>query len=255
MNNRWSLQNKKALVTGGTKGIGLAIVNEFLELGAKVIFTARTRSDVEDLERKLSGKDIFVKGIVADASKPEDRERTVKQVEDEWGSLDIFINNAGSNIRKKIHDYTQEEIDYLVNLLYLPAIDFSRRLLPLLRKSTGGNVVNIASIAGLSHIRTGAIYGSAKAALIQLTRNLAVEWAEHGIRVNAVAPGFIATPLANQLLKKKDYRDDVLARVPMKRVGTAEEISGVAAFLCMPVAGYITGQCITPDGGVTVNQF
>ena len=255
MDNRWTLQDKKALVTGGTKGIGLAIVNEFLELGAKVIFTARTKSDVEKLEEQLCDKYSFVKGIVADASIPEDREKTAQVVENEWDHLDIFINNAGSNIRKKIHDYTQEEIDYLINLLYKPAIDFSRRLLPQLKKSEQGNVVHIASIAGLNHIRTGAIYGSAKAAVIQLTKNLAVEWAEYNIRVNAIAPGFIATPLANQLLQNKEYMADVMARTPLKRVGTAEEISGVAAFLCMPVASYITGQCITPDGGVTVNQF
>ena len=255
MSNRWSLQNQKALVTGGTKGIGLAIVKEFLELGAKVIFTARTKTDVERLERELSTKYPFVKGIVADASIPKDRQVTVQVIESEWDHLDIFINNAGSNIRKKIHEYTQEEIDYLVDLLYLPAIDFSRRLLPLLKKSDQGNVIHIASIAGLNHIRTGAIYGSTKAALIQLTKNLAVEWAEHNIRVNAIAPGFISTPLANQLLQSKEYMADVMARTPLKRVGTPDEISGVAAFLCMPVAGYITGQCITPDGGVTVNQF
>ena len=255
MSNRWSLKDKTALVTGGTKGIGLAIVEEFLELGAKVIYTARTKSDVDNLVHKLNAKYPFVKGIVADASAPKDRERTVQLIENEWDHLDIFINNAGSNIRKKIHDYTQEEIDYLINLLYQPAIDFSRRLLPMLKKSDQGNVVHISSIAGLNHIRTGAIYGSTKAAVIQLTKNLAVEWAEHNIRVNAIAPGFIATPLANQLLRNKDYMDDVMARTPLKRVGTVEEISGVAAFLCMPVASYITGQCITPDGGVTVNQF
>jgi Tropinone reductase 1 len=255
MNNRWSLQNKTTLVTGGTKGIGLAIVREFLELGAQVIFTARTKTDVEHVEKELGRKYACVKGITADVTIPEDREKTVQLIENEWGKLDVFINNAGSNIRKKIHEYSQEEIDYLISLLYQPAIDFSRKLLPLLKKSGQGSVVHIASIAGLSHIRTGAIYGSAKAAVIQLTKNLAVEWAEHNIRVNAIAPGFITTPLANQLLSNKDYLSDVLARTPMKRVGRVEEISGVAAFLCMPVASYITGQCITPDGGVTVNQF
>ena len=255
MKNRWTLKDKTALVTGGTKGIGLAIVTEFLELGARVIFTARTKSDVERLEKELGTKYAFVKGIAADASKPGDRAKTVKAVEKEWDHLDIFVNNAGSNIRKKIDEYTQEEIDYLINLLYFPAIDFSRLLLPLLKASGQASVVHIASIAGLNHIRTGAIYGSAKAALIQLTKNLAVEWAGYGIRVNAVAPGFITTPLADQLLQDFNYLKDVLDRTPLKRVGTPEEISGVTAFLCMPPAAYITGQCITPDGGVTVNQF
>ncbi|NQU80984.1 MAG: SDR family oxidoreductase, partial [Bacteroidetes bacterium] len=118
-----------------------------------------------------------------------------------------------------------------------------------------GNIINIASIAGQVHIRTGSIYGMTKAALIQLTRNLAGEWAEYNIRVNAIAPWYIRTPRAEAVLKDKKYYDEVISRTPMKRIGEPDEVASLTAFLCMPAAGYITGQCISVDGGFTINGF
>ena len=116
-------------------------------------------------------------------------------------------------------------------------------------------MVNNASVAGLTHLRTGAPYGMSKAAMIQLTRNLAVEWAAEGVRVNAVAPWYIRTPLAEQVLSDPAYRQDVLQRTPMGRVGEPEECARAIAFLCMPAAAYITGQCLAVDGGFSVYGF
>jgi len=255
MNTRWTLSGKKALITGGTRGIGLAIVKEFLELGAEVMFVSRNSSYTVDVEEMLQDPSRNAIGIVADVSKSEDLGNIVNEIQNRWGSLDIFVNNAGTNIRKKIHEYTPEEIDHLVNTNYRSAIDLSRMLYPLLKKSDQGNVIFISSVSGLNHIRSGAIYGTTKAALIQLTKNLAVEWARDNIRVNAIAPWYVKTPLAEQVLKDKEYREDVLSRTPMNRIGEPEEVSGLAAFLCMPAASYITGQCIAVDGGFSVNLF
>jgi Tropinone reductase 1 len=128
-------------------------------------------------------------------------------------------------------------------------------LLPVLREQAPACVVNNASVAGLTHLRTGAPYGMSKAAMIQLTRNLAVEWAPWDIRVNAVAPWYIDTPLARQVLADPDYERQVLERTPMGRVGRPEEVARAIAFLCMPASAYVTGQTLAVDGGFSVYGF
>jgi tropinone reductase I len=255
MDDRWSLKGKKAFITGGTKGIGLAIVKELLNLGAEVIFAARTASDVQKIEHELSLSFKGIKGITADVSKPADRDKLVMEIVKKWGRLDIFVNNAGTNIRKKITEYSDDEISFLIETIYRTALELSRKLYPLLRKSSQGNVIFISSVAGINHLRTGAVYGTTKAAIIQLTKNLAVEWASENIRVNTIAPWYIKTPLVEQVLKNKDFLTEVLKRTPMGRLGEPEEVSAMTAFLCMPAASYITGQCIAIDGGTSVNMF
>ncbi len=255
MTDKWSLKGKKAFITGGTKGIGLAIVNEFLSLGAEVIFAARTASEVHKIEQELTISNNKVKGIVADVSKPLDREMIADEIGKKWEHLDIFVNNAGTNIRKKINEYSDDEISFLIETNYRPVLELSRIFYPMLRKSLQGNVIFISSVAGINHVRTGAVYGSSKAAIIQLTKNLAVEWASDNIRVNTIAPWYIKTPMVEQVLKNKDFLTEIIKRTPMGRLGEPEEIAAVVAFLCMPAASYITGQCIAVDGGTSVNMF
>jgi Tropinone reductase 1 len=135
------------------------------------------------------------------------------------------------------------------------AFNLCKLTYPLLKKSGDACVVNISSVAGLTHIRTGAPYGMTKAALIQLTKNLAVEWAKDKIRVNGIAPWYIKTPLVEHLLENKEYTNDILIRTPMGRVGEPVEVADAVAFLCMPAASYITGQTIAVDVGFTVYGF
>ncbi|HXB08993.1 MAG TPA: SDR family NAD(P)-dependent oxidoreductase, partial [Puia sp.] len=171
----WDLQGKKALITGGTRGIGRAIAAEFLELGAEVIIVARNEKEVGELVRLWQAEGRPVSGVVADVSKEADRERIRAAVAERWGRLDVLVNNAGTNIRKKLTDYVEEEYRQVFEVNLFAIIALCRLCQPYLARGNGASVVNIASVAGSVDVGSGAPYGMSKAALIQLTRNLAAE--------------------------------------------------------------------------------
>ena len=252
---KWTLEGKKALITGGTKGIGKGIVDEFLGLGAEVCVVARNHADVDRLAKDYLQKGISVQAITADVSEPAGRTSIIQALQERWSTLDILVNNVGTNIRKKAEAYEDAEYLHLLSTNLTSAFHLSRLCYPMLKKAGESVIVNISSVAGLTHIRTGVIYGMTKAALVQLTKNLAVEWADDHIRVNAVAPWYIETPLASTVLKNETYLADVLARTPMKRIGRPEEVAAAVAFMCMPASSYITGQCLAVDGGFTSYGF
>ncbi|MCD6556942.1 MAG: SDR family oxidoreductase [Bacteroidales bacterium] len=255
MEKRWSLQNKKVLITGATKGIGAAIVKEFADLGAELIIIARNKDKLNTMVNEYSEKGIKISGVAADVSKRNDYKEILEGINNERGELDIFVNNVGTNIRKSAENYSFEDYDFIMNTNLRSAFELSRLLYPFLKKSEQGNIVFISSVAGQIHLKTGAVYAMTKAAINQLTKNLAVEWAGDKIRVNAVAPWYINTPLAETVLKNSDYEKSVLDRTPMNKIGEPEDVAAAVAFLCMPASAYITGQVISVDGGFTINGF
>jgi NAD(P)-dependent dehydrogenase (short-subunit alcohol dehydrogenase family) len=244
----WSLQNKKALVTGGTKGIGLAITQEFLALGAEVFVVARDTKIIQG-RLKYSSNLSCMDGDVTDQAF---RFKLLKKLEEKWGKLDVLVNNVGTNIRKKFTEYSEAEIRQLFETNLFSMAELTRLAFPLLEKSGNASVVNIASVAGSFDVQTGPPYGMTKAAIIQLTNHLACEWARFKIRVNTVSPWYIVTPLTEAVLSQPERLEKIIKRTPMYRVGQPEEVSGIVAFLAMDKASYITGQNIMVDGGMSV---
>jgi tropinone reductase I len=254
-NTRWTLSGKKAVVTGATKGIGKAIAQDLLELGASVALVARSEAEVQSVVSEFQKDSLAAFGVAADVAETDGRGKILKAVEKEFGELDILINNVGTNIRKPALDYSNEEYETLWHTNVTSAFEMSRLVHQLLRESESPSIVNVVSVAGIVSVGTGTIYGMTKAALIQMTRGLAVEWGAEKIRVNAVAPWFTYTPLTESLLTQEAVRSRVLTATPIGRIAEPEDVSGIVAFLCLPAASYITGQCIAADGGFLAKGF
>ena len=250
--NRWNLEGQRALVTGASAGIGLAICRELLGFGAQVLMVARDPDALEaaraELEEEFPGPEDAVLALPADVSDDQQRIEILDWVADQ-GGLHILANNAGGNLTRPALDYGEDQWRGIFETNLFSAFELCRGAYPMLVKHPASSIVNIGSVSGITHVRSGAPYGMAKAALHQMTRNLAVEWAEDGVRVNAVAPWYIRTRRTSGKLSDPDYLDEVLLRTPMGRIGEPDEVAAAVAFLCLPAASYITGECIAVDGG------
>jgi Tropinone reductase 1 len=255
--SRWRLDGQLALVTGASTGIGRAIAGELLGRGADVLLTARTEDLLELAREELA--EVFpqrdVLAYAADVADPEQRCALFDWVRDFDDALHLLVNNAGGNESLPALDYSDREWRAIFEANTFSAWELSRLAQPLLARHAAAAIVNVGSVSGTRHVRTGAPYGMSKAALHQLTRNLACEWAVDGIRVNAVLPWYIRTRRTSAALANSDYLDEVIERTPLARIGTPEEVAAAVTFLCLPAASYVTGQCLAVDGGFLAFGF
>uniref|UniRef100_A0A803PUE9 Uncharacterized protein n=1 Tax=Cannabis sativa TaxID=3483 RepID=A0A803PUE9_CANSA len=251
--HRWSLDGMTALVTGGTSGIGYAIVEELCGLGAIVHTCSFNEAQLSECLSTWESKGFRVTGSVCDLLNPSQREELIHKVSYLFdGKLNILINNVGTTYIKPTLEYTAKDVSFLMGTNFEAAYNISQLAHPLLKASGIGSIVFVASVAGVLAVNVGSLYGAAKGAIIQLTKNLACEWAKDNIRINAVAPWFIRTPLVEPLFSE-GFTKEVNARTPLGRIGEPKEVSSAVAFLCMPAASYITGQTVGVDGGMAVN--
>ncbi|WP_391557427.1 SDR family NAD(P)-dependent oxidoreductase [Robertmurraya sp.] len=250
------LDSKHAIVTGAGRGIGKALAIGLAEAGADVALLSRTEGDLRETAEIIRSFGRRVLVIPTDVTSKEEVLRAVSKVEDEWGEIHILINNAGMNIRSKALEVTEEEWQTIMDTNLKSAFMMSQQVGKVMQKhGTAGRIISISSVAGHVALRTGVVYAATKAAMIQMTKVLALEWGPHNINVNSIGPWYFKTPLTETLLSKKEYVEDILAVTPLNRVGELPELVGPVVMLASEAGNYISGQTIFVDGGMTIHGF
>jgi NAD(P)-dependent dehydrogenase (short-subunit alcohol dehydrogenase family) len=249
----FDLEGKTALVTGGSRGLGLQIAEALGEAGAKILLTSRKAADLEEAAADLQAKGIDTRWIAADASDPAQVKKVVDEAMQRLGRIDILVNNAGATWGAPAEDHPLEAWDKVMNLNVRSIFLFSQAVAKAsMIPNGGGRIINIASIAGLS----GSLdvqfiaYGTSKGAVVNFTRTLAGEWGRHGITVNALAPGFFPSKMTRGVLATIGA-DKLAKAAPLGRIGDDDDLKGAALLFASAAGKHITGQILAVDGGVS----
>jgi NAD(P)-dependent dehydrogenase (short-subunit alcohol dehydrogenase family) len=248
------MQRRTAFITGASYGVGAATALALVRDGFDVAVSATRPENLRDTIARLEAEGARVVPLVLDLRSEASIERAMGDAVAAFGGLDLLVNNAGGNLRKLAVDVAWSEWDDLMAINLRGAFFLSQQVgKHLIAAKRPGSIVNIASTHGLVGAAERSVYGISKGALIQMTRMLAIEWAEHGIRVNAIAPGRLDTPSASRAARTNDptYIEVMLARIPLKRMATVEEVAAAVCYLASPQAASITGQTVVLDGGLT----
>lgn len=249
------LDGQVALVTGGTGGLGAAIVQAFAAQGAAVVISDRDAERCEEAAAALCARGLTACGVAADMGDEGSIAQLVQQAQSRCGRIDILVCNAGmQGPAGPLGQITPQDWQLVMDVNLRSAVALCSRVIPGMAAGGAGSVVLMSSIAGLRGNRSIGLYGLSKAALAQLARNLAVEWGPQGVRVNAISPGLIRTPLAEGLLADAAFMQRRMALTPLRRPGEPHEVAAVALMLASPAGGFITGQNLVVDGGTLISD-
>jgi NAD(P)-dependent dehydrogenase (short-subunit alcohol dehydrogenase family) len=244
------LGGQVAIVIGGSRGIGRAIALGLAENGAHVVVASRSAAAVDSVAAEIAALGGRADGMPMDVSRLEDIERLVGEVRSRFGRIDVLVNNAGINpMFKRPEAVTHEDWDLIMSVNLRGAFLACREVGKVMIAQHGGRIVNISSATALSGTKRGLPYTAAKAGLIAMTQTLAADWCSHGIRVNAIAPGYVITDLTSGLMKNAEIYRRVLEKIPMGRFADPEEIVEMTLYLSSGASSYVTGQVFVVDGG------
>ena len=248
----FQLDNKVAIVTGASKGIGEAMARGLAEFGAKVVISSRKREAVDAVAESFQNDGLEAIAIAANMGNVEEAQTLIDQTVDAYGGIDIIINNAAANpVFGPIQNTEEPAFDKILNVNLKGPFELCKKAYPILKQRGGGSIINISSIGGLTPERGIGIYSVSKAGLINLTKVMAQDWGADNIRVNAICPGLIKTKFSEALWGNEPILDRFLQQIPLNRVGTSDDVAGLAVYLASDAAAYCTGGVYLIDGGYT----
>lgn len=245
------LKGKNCLITGGSRGIGRHMALHFAELGANVAITySRSADAAEEVAELIRKKGVKGKAYQADAVDFKKAEEVINSVVEEWGSLDVLVNNAGITRDNLILRMNEEQWDEVINTNLKSIFNYSKAAAKPMMRARGGSIINVGSVVGISGNAGQSNYAASKAGIIGFTKSFAKELASRGIRANVIAPGYILTEMTEQLNEK--VLQSIKSETPLGRAGNPEEVANTAAFLASDLSSYITGEVIRVDGGMAM---
>lgn len=245
------LEGKTAIITGAARGIGKAIAIRFAEEGCNIAFTDLAIDDnAKATEQEIAALGVKVKGYASNAANFEDTHEVVKNIVEDFGRVDILINNAGITRDGLMMRMTEQQWDMVIDVNLKSAFNFIHALTPVMMKQKSGSIINMSSVVGISGNAGQTNYSASKAGMIGLAKSVAKELGSRGIRANAIAPGFIATEMTHQL--SDEVRAEWAKQIPLRRAGTPEDVANTAIFLASDLSAYVTGQVIPVCGGMNM---
>ncbi len=251
--NLFNLEGKVALVTGASKGIGELIARGLAEFGAKVVVNSRKQAAVEAVADSFRADGLEATGIAANMGQVTEAHILVDKVVDLYGGLDIIVNNAAANpVYGPVHQTEERAFDKIIEVNLKGPFELCKRAYPILKARGGGSIINISSIGGLTPEPMIGIYSSSKAALISLTKSMAQDWGSDNIRANTICPGLIKTKFSTAMWQNEAVVNKFIHRTPLRRIGAANDVAGLAVFLASDAAAYCTGGVYMVDGGYSV---
>ena len=241
--------SKVAFITGATRGIGRAIALELANEGYNIALNYRTENEaLETLKKEISELGVECYPVQGDVSKAEDSERMTKEIIEHFEQIDVLVNNAGITKDKLIQRMKEEEFTDVINVNLVGTFNITKNVIKYMTKKRYGKIINLSSVVGISGNAGQSNYAASKAGIIGFTKSIAKELGSRNITANAVAPGFIQTDMTNVL--KDEIKEAIEGTIPLKRLGTAEDVAKVVKFLASEESSYITGQVINVDGGM-----